>query len=136
MSIGDKNVAALALPKREQTKLTDDEKKAYLDARIRQKFSWRCIPVNPTDPGVGSKYDTSEAGIQKAAIRIHDDIVSGFGYNQFDLEATRAVKFGIGYVAKVIAKGVADGIITTEQAVKHSVDTFLTEGNLPKGWKR
>lgn len=120
----------------EQTKLTDDEKKAYLDARIRQKFSWRSIPIDPSSPGVGSKYDTSEAGIQKAASRIHDDIVSGFGYNAFDLEATRAVKFNVGYVAKVITKGIADGSITTEQAVKHSVDTFLTEGKLPKGWTR
>jgi hypothetical protein len=110
--------------KEDSNELTADEKKAFLDSRIRRGVRWN-IPAKD----VPSFHENNDAAIQRVAQKIFDDIVSDYQYNTSVLKATRAVKFNVDYVAKVVRAGLADGTVSLNEAAAKELDS-LTEGML------
>jgi hypothetical protein len=61
------------------------------------------------------------------ANRVYDDIISDIQTDKNMLKATRAVKFNVDYVARVIREGLAAGIIELNESAARELDN-LTEG--------
>ncbi len=108
--------------------LTKEEKRAMLDARIRSDYRWQARRSSGTTGDYGLDVETDDQAIKKAAQRVHDDIISSFRYDEggIMLGATRSVKnFGVGYVSRVIKKGLKSGVISTEAAIEDAAVRLL-----------
>ncbi len=108
--------------------LTKEEKRAMLDARIRSDYRWQARRSSGTTGDYGLDVETGDQAIKKAAQRVHDDIVSSFRYDEggIMLGATRSVKnFGVGYVSRVIKKGLKSGVISTEAKIEDAAVRLL-----------
>jgi hypothetical protein len=118
----DVKIAVEKEPKSDE--LTDEENRAYLDARIRRKVQWAVRGAE-----ANSFQENNEPLLQKVAARIYDDVVGDFQFDKAMLKATRAVKFNVDYVAKVVRAGLAAGTIVLNEAVAKELD-YLAEGIL------
>jgi len=119
-------------------KLTDNELKMMLDARIRRNagYAFRGEFTSYAELGMAVDDET----LKKAVNKVYDDIVASIGYDDDVVKATRSVKFGKGYVKSVIRAGLKDGSIVTEiklvDIVKEEFQTQLDEKvkKIPGGW--
>ena len=105
-----------------ETGLTKEEQQAYLDVQIRKRTRWA---VKASE--VSSFQESNDVLISKVANRVYDDIISDIQTDKNMLKATRAVKFNVDYVARVIREGLAAGIIELNESAARELDN-LTEG--------
>jgi len=105
-----------------ETGLTKEEQQAYLDVQIRKRTRWA---VKASE--VSSFQESNDTLISKVANRVYDDIISDIQADKNMLKATRAAKFNVDYVARVIREGLAAGIIELNESAARELDN-LTEG--------
>jgi len=106
----------------QKPKLTKAELVAMLDAKIRERARWRVRDMlDDAEPGslVDGTGQFNDEKITQLAVRMHDDIVADFSYNETLVLATRALKpkvFTAAYVRGVIKRAIRAGQIKVEHA--------------------
>jgi len=97
--------------------LTDKELQAMLDARIRRDASYHF------GNNAMMQFDSA-----KVARKVYDSIISSFEWNPNTVKATRAVKFSVNYVKKIIKAAEEDGSLLAESIALDALAESIAEG--------